>query len=69
MFSGVQGLAHAHPFLDDDGQWYLVGECWKDRTDPNRRVQLHVSTLVWNDAGWPVTALSSNLLEELGGKA
>ncbi|MBQ5808258.1 MAG: family 43 glycosylhydrolase [Clostridia bacterium] len=66
---GVQGLAHAHPFLDDDGQWYLVGECWKDRTDPNRRVQLHVSTLVWNDAGWPVTALSSNLLEELGGKA
>ncbi len=65
---GVQGLAHAHPFLDDDGQWYMVGECWKDRTDPNRKVQLHISTIVWNDEGWPVTALSTDLIDELNGK-
>ncbi len=65
---GVQGLAHAHPFLDDDGQWYMVGECWLDRTDPNRKVQLHISTIVWNDKGWPVTALSTDLIKELAGK-
>ena len=65
---GVQGLAHAHPFLDDDGQWYMVGECWQDRSDPNRKVQLHISTIVWNDKGWPVTALSTNLIDELNGK-
>ncbi|MBE6640622.1 MAG: hypothetical protein E7619_03455 [Ruminococcaceae bacterium] len=65
---GVQGLAHAHPFLDDDGQWYMVGECWLDRTDPNRKVQLHISTIVWNKEGWPVTALSTDLIDELEGK-
>ncbi|MBQ2733858.1 MAG: family 43 glycosylhydrolase [Clostridia bacterium] len=65
---GVQGLAHAHPFLDDDGQWYMVGECWLDRTDPNRKVQLHISTIVWNEEGWPVTALSTDLIDELNGK-
>lgn len=65
---GVQAVAHAQPFLDDDGQWYLVSEMWMDRSDPNKKIQLHISTMVWNDAGWPVTALSTDLLDELEGK-
>lgn len=65
---GVQAVAHAQPFLDDDGQWYLVSEMWMDRSDPNKKIQLHISTIVWNEAGWPVTALSTNLLDELAGK-
>jgi len=66
--SGVQAVGHAQPFLDDNGQWYLVSEMWKDRSDPNKKIQLHISTIVWNDAGWPVTALSTDLLDELEGK-
>ena len=65
---GVQAVAHAQPFLDDDGQWNLVSEMWMDRSDPNKKIQLHISSIVWNEAGWPVTALSTNLLDELAGK-
>ncbi len=66
--SGVQATAHAQPFLDDDGTWYMVSEMWKDRSDPDKKIQLHISKIVWNDAGWPVTALSTNLVDEILGK-
>lgn len=65
---GVQATAHAQPFLDDDGTWYMVSEMWKDRSDPDKKIQLHISKIVWNDAGWPVTAMSTNLVDEILGK-
>ena len=65
---GVQATAHAQPFLDDDGTWYMVSEMWMDRSDPNKKIQLHISKMVWNDQGWPVTALSTNLVDEILGK-
>ncbi len=65
---GVQATAHAQPFLDDDGTWYMVSEMWMDRSDPNKKIQLHISKMVWNDEGWPVTALSTNLVDEILGK-
>ena len=65
---GVQGTAHAQPFLDDDGQWYMVSESWQDRSVESPAIQLHISKIVWNEAGWPVTALSANLLGELAEK-
>ncbi len=65
---GVQATAHAQPFLDDDGTWYMVSEMWMDRSDPNKKIQLHISKMVWNDEGWPVTPLSTNLVDEILGK-
>ena len=65
---GIQGVGHAQPFLDDDGQWYMVSESWVDRSVQSPPIQLHISTIVWNEAGWPVTAISSNLLGELAEK-
>ncbi len=66
---GVVGTAHAQPFLDDDGQWYMVSEAWEYRTTEGvSPIKLHISTIVWNEAGWPVTALSSDLLNELAEK-
>ena len=65
---GVQATAHAQPFLDDDGQWYMVSEMWMDRSDPDKKIQLHISKMVWNEAGWPVTALSNNVVDEILGK-
>jgi len=66
--SGVEGAAHAQPFCDEDGQWYMVSEFWRDRSVATPPVQLHISKMVWNEAGWPVTALSSDLLAELSEK-
>ena len=65
---GIEGVGHAQCFLDDDGTYYMVAEYWKDRSDPARKVALHISTIVWNGEGWPVTALSKDLLRELAGK-
>ncbi|MBR0326952.1 MAG: hypothetical protein IIX09_04040, partial [Clostridia bacterium] len=65
---GVQATAHAQPFLDDDGTWYMVSEMWMDRSDPDKKIQLHISKMVWNDEGWPVTALATNLVDEILGK-
>ena len=62
---GIEGVAHASVLLDDNGQYYMVAECWKDRSDPNRKVQLHINTIVCNDDGWPVTAISRDLIDEL----
>ena len=66
---GVQGVGHAQPFCDDDGQWYMVSESWEYRNgDDTSPIKLHISTIVWNEAGWPVTALSTDLLNELAEK-
>ncbi|MBQ7170870.1 MAG: family 43 glycosylhydrolase [Clostridia bacterium] len=66
--NGVQRVGHAQCFLDDDGTYYMVAESWRDRFDPTCKVSLHISTIVWNDQGWPVTALARDLPRELAGK-
>jgi len=63
---GIEAVAHAQIFLDDDGQYYLVGESWIDRDAENRVMQLHISTIVWTQDGWPVTALDKDVLGTLG---
>ena len=65
---GIQGVAHAQCFLDDDGVYYLVSESWEDRSVSKTPVVLHISSMVWNDQGWPVTALAKDVLKELAGK-
>ena len=62
---GVQGAAHGEIFLDDDGTYYFVSEFWKDRSEASPTVSLLITSLVWNDDGWPVTALASDLLREM----
>ncbi len=66
--NGVHRVGHAQCFLDDDGTYYMVSEYWRDRLDPTCKVSLHISTIVWNDQGWPVTALARDLPRELAGK-
>ena len=67
---GVQGVGHAQPFYDADAdQWYMVSESWEYRTEEDTApIKLHISTIVWNEAGWPFTALSADLLNELAEK-
>ncbi len=66
--AGIQGVAHAQCFLDDDGTYYMVAESWEDRSVSKTPVVLHISSIVWNEQGWPVTALAKDLLKELAGK-
>ncbi len=63
--SQIEGVAHAQPFLDSDGQWYLIAEAWPDDTDLSNNIYLHISKMVWSEDGWPVTALSPNIIEDL----
>ena len=65
---GIQGVAHAQCFLDDDGTYYMVAESWEDRSVSKTPVVLHISTIVWNEQGWPVTALAKDVIRELAGK-
>ena len=65
--SNIEGVAHAQPFLDSDGQWYMVGEAWPDDTNVGNNIFLHISKIVWTDDGWPVTALSPDIISDLSG--
>lgn len=68
---GIEGVAHAQYFVDKDGNAYMVSEAWEYREngdDPNSKnstIRLHISTIVWTDDGWPVTALDKNVLSAL----
>lgn len=64
---GIVRTGHGAVFKDDDGQYYLVSESWLSTTDTSGGIRLHISTLVWNKKGWPVSALAVNLLDELKG--
>lgn len=55
--NGVQLPGHASVFLDTDGNWYLVTEYFQE----NSNSLLGISTLVWDEEGWPQTALSPQL--------
>ena len=48
---------HASLFKDTDGQYYFVTEYFFK----NQPSQLAISTIVWDDAGWPATALSPQI--------
>ena len=63
--NGVQATAHAQPFLDSDGQWYMVSEMWPDRSVETPKIQLYICKMVWTEDGWPVTALSPNIVKDL----
>lgn len=49
---------HCSIFQDDDGQWYFVLEYFPEGVD----AKLGISTIVWDDDGWPWTALTPNVL-------
>ena len=64
---GIEGVAHAQYFVGPDGQAYMVSESWPYRDgEESGTIQLHISTIVWTDDGWPVTALDKNVLKALG---
>lgn len=53
---------HASVFLDDDGQYYLVGEYFRN----NSSSIMFIGTIVWDENGWPVTALTPDIVHLLG---
>ncbi len=64
---GVVGVAHAQYFEDIDGQGYMVSESWQYRNEEgNSKVQLHISSVVWTEDGWPVTVLDPDVMGTLG---
>ncbi len=64
---GVVGVAHAQYFEDIDGQGYMVSESWQYRSDEgNSDIQLHISSVVWTEDGWPVTVLDPDVMGTLG---
>ena len=64
---GVEGVGHAQYFVGPDGQAYMVTESWPYRSsEGSGTIRLTISTIVWSDDGWPVTALDKNVLKALG---
>ncbi|MBE5786079.1 MAG: hypothetical protein E7324_00900 [Clostridiales bacterium] len=53
---------HCSVFQDDDGQWYFIMEYFPAGID----ARLGISTLVWDEEGWPWTALTPNIVTRLG---
>ena len=67
---GIEGVAHAQYFEDIDGQGYMVSESWqyRDKDGETSKIQLHISSVVWTDDGWPVTVLDPDVMGTLGEK-
>lgn len=65
---GVVGVGHAQYFEDTDGQGYMVSESWqyRDTDEGNSKIQLHISSVVWTEDGWPVTVLDPDVMGRLG---
>ncbi len=64
---GIEGAAHAQYFVGPDGQAYMVSESWPYRDEEKSgTIRLAISTIVWTEDGWPVTALDKNVLKTLG---
>lgn len=63
---GIEGTGHASVFQDDDGTYYMVSESWENREVSTTPTILHISTIVWTEDGWPVTALDRDVLGALG---
>ena len=54
---GLNAPGHASIFLDDDGKYYFITE-YLEKGFPS---QLAISTIVWDEEGWPQTALTPGL--------
>ena len=65
---GVEGVAHAQYFEDIDGKGYMVSESWlyRDTDEGTSKIQMHISSVVWTDDGWPVTVLDPDVMGRLG---
>lgn len=59
---GIAVPAHASIFKDTDGQYYFVSEYFQavdlDKKELVGNSRCVISTIVWDEEGWPVTALS-----------
>lgn len=53
---------HASIFLDEDGQYYLVSEYFR-KDSPSIML---IGTIVWDEEGWPITALTPNITTLFG---
>ena len=56
----ITGPGHASVFIDDDGQYYLVSEYFREGVP----TQMLITTIEWDEDGWPVTALTPNIIKE-----
>ncbi len=64
---GVAGVGHASYFLSPDGTSYMVADSWDHRNEDSiGAAALTLSTIVWTEDGWPVTALDPDVLKTLG---
>ena len=64
---GVAGVGHASYLVAPDGTPYMVADSWEYRNDSGiGTVSLSLSTIVWTEDGWPVTALDQDVLRALG---
>lgn len=59
---GITKVGHASVFRDPDGQDYLVSEYFWDDSGS----MMLISTITWTEDGWPVTAISPDVLDALG---
>ena len=55
---------HASVFIDDDGSCYLVGEYFRTASLSDFPSILYISSIVWDDEGWPITALTPDIYLE-----
>lgn len=61
---GIIMPGHASIFKDDDGTYYHVTEYWENST---ATLRLGISTIVWDEEGWPWTSLSDRGLSRANG--
>jgi len=59
---GIDMPGHCAPFQDDDGQWYFLIEYFPE----GYGAKLGISTMVWDEEGWPWTALTADVVGKLG---
>lgn len=58
---GIDIPAHASIFKDTDGQYYFVSEYFQEYGKTSS--QHLISTIVWDEEGWPATALTPRLFD------
>ena len=61
----LQLPGHGSIFKDDDGQYYFVGEYFRDFLEGGSPSILMISTIVWDNEGWPISALTPDAVKRL----
>ena len=56
--AGIKNPGHSSVFMDDDGQYYMAMEYFRDDSGVS---YLGISTVEWDDEGWPITALTPKI--------